>query len=228
MTPMRFRHEYKHMISPLEAVSLRQRLSIVMSRDNHAAADGTYQVRSLYFDNYKDQVLQEKLDGVSCREKFRLRVYGTDFNAIKLEKKSKIHGLCCKESAWITASECDRLLLGDVLWMADHPDQVIRDLYVKTKNQLLRPKTLVEYTREAFIFPAGNVRVTLDSHIRTGLSSVDLLKPDLPTFAANLDGQQVLEVKYDAYLPDLIADLVQVENRQATALSKYAVCRIHG
>ncbi len=228
MMPMHYRHEYKHMINPLEAASLRQRLPAVMFRDSHAAFDGTYQVRSLYFDNYKDQILQEKLDGVSCREKFRLRVYGTDFTAIKLEKKSKIHGLCCKESAWITPAECGRLLLGDTLWMAGHPDPVVNDLYIKMKHQLLRPKTLVEYTREAFIFPAGNVRVTLDGHIRTGLSSVGFLQPDVPTFAADLGGQQVLEVKYDAYLPDLIADLVQVENRQATALSKYAVCRIYG
>ena len=91
----------------------------------------------------------------------------------------------------------------------------------------LRPKTIVDYTREPFIYPPGNVRVTLDYDIRTGLSCTDFLDPDCVTVPAG-DAPILLEVKWDAYLPDLIRDAVQLPGRHASAFSKYAQCRIYG
>ena len=40
-----------------------------------------------------------------------------------------------------------------------------------------------------------------------------------------LSGLTVLEVKYDAFLPDLVRMAVQIPNRRAAACSKYALCR---
>ena len=222
------RHELKHFINLAEAMALRQRLSAVLQRDSHAGADGTYRVRSLYFDNFADKALQEKRDGVSQREKFRLRYYGNDPGLIKLERKAKQRGLCQKFTASLIAAECRRLLDGDTSWLLDRPEPDCHDLYAKMKDQLLRPRTLVDYVREAFVFQPGNVRVTLDSQIRSGLDSTDFFNTGLPTVAAAAAGQIVLEIKYDEFLPDIIGDLVQVPNRQATAVSKYATCRITG
>jgi len=222
------RHELKHIINQPEAMALRQRLSAVMAHDSHAGPDGAYRVRSLYFDNYEDRALQEKLDGISCREKFRLRYYGEDMTLIKLERKTKQHGLCRKYAATITADDCRRLLTGDAGWLLDRPEPVCRELYVRMKDQLLRPRTLVAYTREAYVFLPRNVRVTLDTQIRSGLNSTDFLNPEVPTLEAGPAGLTILEIKYDEFLPDIIGDIVQVQNRQAMAVSKYATCRITG
>ena len=95
---MAYRHEWKHVISPADLLVLRQRLPLLMEWDPHATG-GEYLVRSLYFDNAADTILREKLDGVNVREKFRLRYYNGDPTFLRLEKKSKINGLCLKQTA---------------------------------------------------------------------------------------------------------------------------------
>jgi hypothetical protein len=92
------------------------------------------------------------------------------------------------------------------------------------RGQLLAPRTVVTYDREAFLFEPGNVRITLDRNLRTGLSSLDFLNPDL-YHAPVSDGITVLEVKYDEFLPEIVKMAVQVPNTRASAYSKYAVCR---
>ena len=96
-----FRHEWKHMVGYGDLLALRSRLTAVMARDRHGV-DGRYAVRSLYFDNLRDKALREKLDGVDCREKFRVRYYNGDLSLLLLEKKSKLHGLCRKEQTQLT------------------------------------------------------------------------------------------------------------------------------
>lgn len=94
-------------------------------------------------------------------------------------------------------------------------------------SQGLRPKTIVDYTREPFVFAPGNVRVTLDYNIRTGLQCTDFLNPNCITVPAG-DTAIILEVKWDEFLPDIIRDAVQLSNCRSGAFSKYAVCRIYG
>ncbi len=197
-----------------------------MQTDSHAA-DGRYFVRSLYFDTPHDTALRQKLDGVSRREKFRIRYYNGDTSLLHLEKKSKLAGLGSKEKAPLSAEEVEKLLALDTDWMVDSPHALVRELHSKMTLQQLRPKTVVDYTREPFVFPAGNVRVTLDYDIRTALHPEDFLDPHCTTIPAG-DAPILMEVKWDEYLPDIIRDIVQLSGRRAAAFSKYAQCRIYG
>lgn len=224
--PQRFRHEWKHEINACDSVMLQQRLRAVAKPDPHAK-NGKYRIRSLYFDNVYDRALREKVDGVNCREKFRIRYYNGDTSFIHLEKKSKQNGLCSKESAPLTAEEAQSLVNGDMEWMRESPNALIRELQAKMNAQGLRPKTIVDYTRIPFIYGPGNVRVTLDYDIRTGLHVTDLLDWDCVTVPAG-DAPIILEVKWDAYLPDIIRDAVQLDGRHVTSFSKYAQCRVYG
>ena len=191
---IQLRHEVKHQISPQEDLVLASRLGKLFPRDGHAGPEGSYRVTSLYFDTPYDTALREKLDGVDRREKFRLRYYGEAPAFLKLEKKFKVNGLCGKRSA--------RLLRGT----------------------LLRPRTVVCYDREAFLYAPGNVRVTLDRDLRTCGDSAGFLSPGAFPLRP-LEGVTVLEVKYDALLPDLVRLAVQTPGRRAGACSKYALCR---
>lgn len=228
MIEQTLRHEYKHLINQLELETLRRRLSAVMKRDTHSGIDGTYIVRSLYFDNYNDKVLQEKLDGISRREKFRLRYYNQETDRVRLEKKFKINNRSGKISALLSRTEAEQLLAGSTSWLLERPEPVLHELYAKMTSELLRPKAQVVYQREAFSFPAGNVRITLDSQIRTGLFSTDYFCGDLSMLTAEMQGQAIMEVKFDAFLPGFITDIIQIGSRQSSALSKYAICRITG
>lgn len=222
---MDFRHEWKHEISWSDLIAIRQRLRAVAKPDIHAI-DGKYFIRSLYFDDPLDTALREKLDGVNRREKFRIRYYNFDLEPIHLEKKSKQNGLGSKAMASLTAKEAQAIVDGNLEWMANSDRPLIQELYVKMRTQGLRPKTIVDYTREAFFYAPGNTRVTLDYDIRTGLGCTDFLNPHCVTVRAG-DTPIILEVKWDAFLPDIIRDAVQLRGRHTAAFSKYAFCRMY-
>lgn len=222
---MKYRHEWKHEISYMDMLTLRSRLSAVAKRDAHTI-DGKYFIRSLYFDNAADKALREKIDGVNKREKFRIRFYNHDTSVIHLEKKSKINGLGVKESAPLTAQQAQAIVDGNYEWMIKSEEPLINELYTKIMTQGLRPKTIVDYIREPFVFTAGNVRVTLDYNIRTGLRCTDFLNPDCVTIPVG-NAPIILEVKWDEYLPDIIKDIVQIPSCRSGAFSKYATCRIY-
>lgn len=226
-TIMDFRHEWKHEINTADLISIRQRMRAIAKPDPHAI-NGRYLIRSLYFDNASDKALREKLDGVSRREKFRIRYYNGDPTIIHLEKKSKLGGLGNKQMAMLTSVEAQAIVDGRTDgWMLDSGRPLVQELYSKMRVQGLRPKTIVDYTREPFIYPAGNVRVTFDYDIRTGLSCTDFLNPDCITVPAG-DAPIILEVKWDDFLPDIVRDAVQLTGRRTAAFSKYAQCRIYG
>ena len=221
LTP--YRHEWKIELSQPDLFVLRQRLRCVLKPDPHAV-NGQYLIRSLYFDTPEDKALREKLDGVSRREKFRIRYYNGDTSCIHLEKKSKIAGLGRKATAVLTPEQAQKIVDGDLSWMAGSEAPLIVELYGKMRTQRLRPKTIVDYTREPFVYSPGNVRVTLDYNIRTGLSCTDFLNANCPTIPVP-DSPAILEVKWDAFLPDAVRDLVQLPGRRSSAFSKYAACR---
>ncbi|NLE13944.1 MAG: polyphosphate polymerase domain-containing protein [Clostridiales bacterium] len=224
---MKLRHEYKFPISETDIQVLRMRLGAVLQRDKYTMADGRYRVRSLYFDNLYDKALLEKLDGLQYREKFRIRLYNGDHSFIMLEKKSKYNNLSRKLQTRLRYDEVAQLIEGHTDWMPLRGDPLINELHARMKNDLLRPQTVVEYLREPFTYPAGNVRITIDSDIRTGILSKAFLDPDLTLLEA-APGEAVLEVKYDEYLPDLIRGLVNLGTRRASSFSKYAVSRRFG
>lgn len=223
---MNFRHEWKIEINTADHYAIRQRLKSVASIDSHAT-DGKYFVRSLYFDNPTDKALREKIDGINKREKFRIRYYNKDTSLLYLEKKSKLNGLCNKQTATITADQAKAIVSGNLSWMMSSSIPLVQELYCKMRSQGLRPKTIVDYVREPFVYKPGNVRVTFDYDIRTGLSCIDFLNPNCSTVPAG-DALILMEVKWDAFLPDIIQDAIQTPGRRASSFSKYARCRIYG
>ena len=224
-----YRHELKYDISYADYVTMRRRLQPVMSRDPHADADGLYRIRSIYFDNSDDKALREKIDGIARREKFRIRYYNDDFSFITLEKKMKINDLCLKYDAVITRDELRKILAGDIAFMKEHREGLVKEIYAKMRFQRLRPRVLVSYVREPYIYRAGNVRVTFDSQIRTSLWSRDFFSGNVTDIsAAESPGQRLLEVKYDAFLPEIIQHLIQVPELRQEAFSKYGASRRFG
>lgn len=224
---MEYRNEIKHMINAGDKAAIIANLRAVARPDPHAGADGRYRIRSLYFDNLYDKALREKIDGVNEREKFRIRYYNEDTSFIHLEKKMKRGGLGCKLSAPLTAQEAQKIVDGDVDWMAVSGRPLVIELYSKMKSQGLRPSVIVDYVRTPFVYGPGNVRVTIDENIRTGLRCVDFLNPNCVTIPAG-EPVMLLEVKWDAYLPSIIRHAVQLSNRDAGAFSKYERCRMYG
>ena len=221
---MKYRHELKHDITISDMITIRQRLRAVAEADKHAV-DGRYLIRSLYFDTPGDKALIEKQSGVSRRAKFRIRYYNGDKSVIHLEKKCKVGGLGLKVSEALSESEAKMIVDDDIGWMKDSEKELIRELYFHMVSERLEPKVIVDCTREPFIFGPGNVRVTLDYNIRTGLNNTDFLDTECITIPA-AQGIRIMEVKWDEYLPGIIRDVVQLPHARTGSFSKYEACRL--
>lgn len=219
-----FRHENKYYISRAGYQFLRGRLAAAMDTDSHAVrSDGRYFIRSLYFDDYLQSGLLDKVEGVKEREKFRIRFYNMDDSFIRLESKQKWTDLTRKESAPLTREQADRLLAGDLWGLYDAGHPLLRSFYLKARTRLLRPTVLVDYIREAYLFE--DVRITFDLNLHTGQYHTDLFDPDFPTIPVLPDDRVILEIKFDEALPYAVRQLLSPVSAARSAISKYALCR---
>ena len=135
-----FRHENKYFISWAGYQFLRGRLAAMLETDSHAVqSDGRYKIRSLYFDDYKQSGLLDKVEGVETREKFRIRFYDMDDSFIRLESKQKHNQMTKKQAAPLTREQTDRLLAGDLWFLYDTGDPLLKSFYLKSRTRLLRP-----------------------------------------------------------------------------------------
>jgi hypothetical protein len=224
-TPLKYRHELKYHMNPHQYWIIKQRLKHLLIPDKHAGPNGEYHIRSLYFDNIDNQALHEKLGGVPDREKYRIRIYNRSDRVIHLEKKLKRLDYVAKVKEPLTRSMADAIMSGDpeVLNVPDKP--LLYELYRKIRHERMQPKVIVDYVREAYICPYGNVRITFDKNLKTGLGQTDLFDPDLMTVDAFDTNLIVLEIKFDEYLPELVRTAVQGENIHRQSNSKYVICR---
>jgi len=220
------RHEIKSRLNPAEAAALRVRLQAVMRRDRFARADSTYDIHSVYLDTPSRRALTEKQVGVPVRHKYRIRYYNDDLTFFRLERKSKVVSLCDKAGCTLTRPEVERLMAGDILRMASDARPLVRELYLRMRTELMRPSVQVHYTREAYVYSPGNVRVTLDSNLRTGLMDTDFLDVRQPRPRTQSDDFVLLEVKYDNYLPEIIRDITCCGCRPSS-FSKFEACHTY-
>ena len=219
------RHELKYFINPGELEALRHRLRSAMEMDSHCVNGQPYIIRSLYFDTIDDTAFYDKQAGVEQRDKYRIRVYHFSDKAIFLERKRKLGDLIQKSSVQITRRLCDQLISGDPTGLQRSSNALLQDVYVQMRTRLLRPKVIVDYAREAYIHPAEDVRITFDMDLHTGLHSVDIFNPHLPTVCPHDRNVEILEVKFNNYLPVHIAGLLNGIQAERSAISKYILCR---
>ena len=222
-----YRHELKYVITEAEHAVLASRLRAALRPDENAqGSGGEYFIRSLYFDDPWDTAVSEKGDGVGSRDKFRIRIYNMSDRTIKLERKHKEGAYIKKDSLSLTRDECERIIAGDIRCLFDRPEPEAKAFYGIFRTRTLKPKVLVDYTREPYVFPAEDVRITFDKNVRTGMRSTDLFDPDVPTYPVwDLKGCMILEVKFNASLPEFCRSIVQMAGSQHTAASKYIDCR---
>ena len=219
------RHELKYFINPAELDVLRARLRPVLALDRHCAGGKPYLIRSLYFDDIEDTAWYDKQAGVEHRDKYRIRIYHYSDKEIFLERKRKIGDFIQKSSVQITRRLCDQLCDGNPAGLYKSASPLLQDMYVQMRTKLLRPRVIVDYAREAYVHPVEETRVTFDLDLRTGLFSQDLFNPDLPTVCPHDRKVEILEVKFNNYLPGHIAALLGGIEAERSAVSKYILCR---
>jgi hypothetical protein len=177
---MKFRHEHKFLIEYDTYLSIKNALTKVMQLDQNSIKNEGYHIRSLYFDDVYDNALYEKLSGISERQKFRVRIYNYSDKRIKLEVKKKYQDYTNKIGTTITKEEYTKLFQCDVKDFAFSDNLVKRNYYLEVRNNLLKPKVIVDYYREAYVLPYNEIRwivnTYLDNFVKdTSLNSFGLI-----------------------------------------------------
>lgn len=224
---VKYRHEFKYICSDAQLECIKRRLVGLMHYDKHTDINGTYNVRSVYFDDYHNTYYSENTNGVDPREKFRIRIYNSQDSTISLERKRKERGMTNKESVRIERELCDMILSDKVSFLNLSGNHVWNCFANKYNNYQLRPKVIVDYDRTVFVCPLGNVRITFDRNISSSVDYSNFFKQSLKKRPIMECGQNVLEVKYDEVLPDYIYKAIELENLQRTSFSKYYLCRTY-
>ena len=222
------RKEIKHAISYADYAILKSKLQHVMTLDRNAGLNGKYLIRSTYFDNFENKVLNEKKEGYINRDKYRVRIYGKSSKVVNLERKSKRNNLTFKSKCAMTQDEFEKMRIGLIDWMETDERDLIRDLFHEMKYSQIKPMTVIDYEREAYVYPYGNVRVTFDSKVQSSMRNTDMFNKNLPMVDVLEPNLVILEVKYDEYLPDIIKFLLQAVDTRAEAYSKYQLSRMYG
>lgn len=219
-----YRVENKYNCSESELRTLQNRLEGVLRADSNENCPEGYSIISLYFDDFQDNCLNDTVDGVEVRDKYRIRIYNNVLDVIKLEVKSKKDGYIYKKSKTITKEQADKLIRGECIEDSSSLEDpaTLFNLAIRTKG--LRPKVIVAYERKAYVFGPGNTRITLDRNVRASDRVEDFGKENICyDFLHEYD--KVLEVKYDEFIPDFLLQLLELGNMQQTSYSKYQLCR---
>ena len=222
------RHELKFFISPIQYQVLSRTLKATLNPDPNGDENNQYHIRSLYFDTAYDSALYDKINGTANRDKYRIRIYNFSDQMIRLECKSKFRDLISKRSVRITRDLAEQLISADPTGLESTASGLVSDTFREMRTNLLHPVVIVDYLREAYLHPAEEVRITFDMQLRSGLNSVDMFNPYLPTVPPFDHDEIILEVKYNQVLPPYIANLLTYALRDGacrSAISKYVYCR---
>ena len=208
-----------------DLVLLGSRLQTVMSQDIHQDGD-CYEIRSLYFDDAWDRCMDENEAGVDQREKYRIRLYDPRSDVIHLEIKEKNRGYTKKRACDLSREECLQIMEGTLPLKLDGRAP-LNALQMKMRCSGMEPKVIIAYERTAFVHPSGNVRITFDRNIMASRCREDFLEDRVSGMTPVLPaGLHVLEVKYDEFLPDVIAQQLEIGKLRKTAFSKYYLGRL--
>ena len=219
-----FRHELKYIISQAQISLLRSRIDQFMKLDQHVIGTGFYNIRSLYFDDFQNSSYYENENGTDPREKFRIRIYNHSAERITLECKRKERGKTLKTSCLLSERQTYSLMQCSSIDFENQP-ALLRKMCLQMKTKLLHPVTIVEYERIPYVCRNGNVRVTFDTNISSSSAVKNFLNNEIPKRPVLPPGCQLMEVKFDEYLPDYIYRALNLGTLQQTAFSKYYLCR---
>lgn len=220
------RSELKYYLNDIQTEGLQRQLFQFMGLDSHSDGQVGYRVRSLYFDSIDDECLYQKQSGFLHRKKIRLRTYGdTGTETVKFEIKHKNGQLVRKDSVEIRRLDAEEICAGNYALLLSYDSPVLNSIYATFMSRAYKPKVIVEYHRVALVLPVSNIRITFDKNLRSNINHLDLFSDVRDTMPVIIEGKQILEVKFDQFLPGFIKKVISGVSAERMAISKYTLAR---
>ena len=219
------RLELKYYFHTDDLRDIKNYLNASMITDPNDQSEDGYKITSLYFDTIDDDDLNQKLDGIIYREKYRVRIYNDNCKSGKFEIKRKLNNCIEKISIDLFEKEIREIINGNYSFL----DNFENTAYVSSRMKYLsyKPKTIVSYHRKAYFLPINNIRITLDTSLCTYGFETDLFKVGgMVPVSIQKNGYQILEIKYEDYIPEYITDFLKSKSTVRSSISKYALSRV--
>ncbi|MEG0306814.1 MAG: polyphosphate polymerase domain-containing protein [Clostridium sp.] len=221
------RREEKYLVTLSEAMHFSKIFDQVLHRDNYSK-NGSYTVRSLYFDTTNDRDFFDKINEQDLRRKIRLRIYNPKDKTAKLELKQKQNVFQKKRSLTIDREDARELINGNISVLLKYGNEFAAEMYSIMSMECYRPKTIVEYQRNAFMSKENNIRITFDTNIQATESNFDLFDENLLLSNVLDINNTIIEVKYDKFMLGYISEIISCINRRSVSSSKYCLARSIG
>lgn len=221
----KFRHEFKYFSPEMVLSAIEQRMSAILRLDKNVGEGGHYAIRSIYFDDIYNTCFLENENGTDPREKFRIRIYNCSKERISLELKQKVNGMCLKTSCPVPLDMLEQILAGQIPDFTAETPYLLKKLIAQMQFRGLKPVVIVAYERVPFVYEDGNVRVTFDRNLRSSSIIEDFFNEDAAFRPVLPVGTNMMEVKFDEFLPDFINEACQTSLLQWTSFSKFYLCR---
>lgn len=221
-----YRFENKYLCTDYMLAEIEHRIKPFCNLDKNVI-NGQYTISSIYLDDDYHSNWFDNENGVDPRGKYRIRVYNDSLDVIHLENKMKIRGMTTKQSTSISKEVFNEVILNN------DTDAMNRELVDDCGSAFkydyiikhIRPKVIVRYDRVPYVYSVGNVRITFDRNIESGIfhNKENPFETEyIPVFPI---GYHILEVKYDNLLPDYIRNALDVTHLNQINFSKYYYCR---
>ena len=76
-----------------------------------------------------------------------------------------------KEDAPLTVEEFYKIIDGDYDFLLKSPYPLCQEFYYECVSNMMRPRTIVDYEREPWVYDFGTVRLTFDQNVRVAVGS---------------------------------------------------------
>ncbi len=227
------RYEYKYLIPDSAISAIRAAVRTTSKIDRYSEPDGTYRIRSLYFDTDHYDLYWANDREQPDRFKLRARTYPGKQSPVFLEVKRRILDVIVKSRAPVPANMWREVLAGNDAALASLAPNVRASAFkflAPYHRHHMRPVLLVEYEREAYISEIDSyARLTFDRKIAVqGQDKLDF--EAMPTRWRSIDHRAqtlteepvcVLELKFERRPPRWMVDLVKRLDLMRYSFSKY-------
>ncbi len=222
---MKLRFEHKYLIEYDDYLKIKDRLNKVLKLDANSVGGKGYHIRSLYFDDIYESALMDKSAGISNRKKYRIRIYNHSDKVIKLEIKRKYQDFTNKISTTINKDDYGKIYRGDVADFVERDNEVMSDYYYQIRNNILKPKVIVDYYREAYVLPYNQIRITFDRNLSAASPQYNIFTDDVFSKHLSDEYSRIIEIKYNNFLPDFVKRVFEPFSMTRLSVSKYVLCR---
>lgn len=209
------RHEVKLVLNDQELSIFRlwqiSHTSILQSYDSRI-------VNSIYYDDDANSSVSDNISGISKRQKFRVRWYGSDIaEKPTLEIKTRVNKTGLKMNIDFPEENNAIQTLG-LLEIGNIFELALRKQFPNFSLNL-NPKIQVRYGREYYEDSRG-LRITIDQNI----NFCDVSRADKPFSGVTIPySQNVIEFKFMADSYPMVCDLLRITNFLPKRHSKYLI-----